>query len=117
FLCQSLEALAKNLETLGGRLIIRQGSAGHELKRLIEESSAVALYFNADPDPFGKAVEQQVEKLCTAFGIECHRHDDISLHTPGEILTQSGQPYRVFTPYSRNWLEQPKPSPRGKPKS
>lgn len=116
FLCKSLESLARNLETIHGRLIIRQGKAVTELKKLIQETGATALYFNADPDPYGKSVEIELEVLCAELGVGFHRHHDVSLHAPAEILTQSGQPYRVFTPYSRNWLEQDKPSPLPKPK-
>ena len=117
FLCESLESLAKNLETLEGRLIIRQGPAVSALRKLITESHAVALHFNADPDPFGKSVEKAVFQLCAELGIECHCHADAALHTPGEVLTQSEMPYRVYTPYSRNWLNLPKPSPLAKPSS
>ncbi len=117
FLCKSLEYLAKNLETVGGRLIIRQGEAAAELRKIIQETGATAVYFNADPDPFGKAVEKKLEKLCQELGVGFHRHHDVSLHTPDEVLTQSGQPYRVFTPYARNWLERDKPTPLPKPMS
>lgn len=115
FLCGSLESLAKNLETLEGRLIIRQGRAVEELRKLIKESRAVALHFNADPDPFGKSVEKSVRELCAELGVECHAHADATLHGPDEVLTQSALPYRVYTPYSRNWLGLAKPSPLAKP--
>ena len=115
FLCGSLESLAKNLETLEGRLIIRQGKAVDELRKLIKESRAVAVHFNADPDPFGKSVENAVQALCAELGVECHAHADSTLHGPDEVLTQSALPYRVYTPYSRNWLGLPKPSPLAKP--
>ncbi len=117
FLCRSLESLARNLETLDGRLIVRQGKAVTELRKLILECQATALYFNADPDPFGKSVEKEVRELCVELGVECHAYDDVSLHQPGEVLTQSGSVYRVYTPYSRNWLSLPKPPPLSKPKS
>lgn len=115
FLCGSLEALARNLETLEGRLIVRQGNLADELGKLIAECGAIAVHFNCDPDPFGKTAEAEVRKLCTALGIECHGHADVALHKPCEVLTLSGQPYRVYTPYSRNWLGLPKLSPLAKP--
>ena len=115
FLCGSLESLAKNLETVEGRLIIRQGKAVDELRKLITESRAVAIHFNADPDPFGKSAENEVRELCAELGVECHAHADSTLHRPDEVLTQSALPYRVYTPYSRNWLGLPKPSPLAKP--
>lgn len=115
FLCGALESLAKNLETLGARLIVRQGKAVDELRKLIRESHAVALHFNADPDPFGKSVEQAVRQLCSELGVECHAHADAALHAPEEVQTLGGNPYRVYTPFSKNWLALPKPSPLTKP--
>lgn len=115
FLCGCLESLAKNLETLDSRLIIREGAAISELKKLIGETGATAVYFNRDPDPFGKQTEKDLCALCTDLGIECCGFDDVALHTPTEILTQTGNPYKVYTPYSNNWLSRPKPQPLPKP--
>jgi deoxyribodipyrimidine photo-lyase len=115
FLCSSLASLAGNLQTIGGRLIIRRGDAVAELRKLAAESKATAIHFNADPDPFGKSVEKAVRQMCSEIGIGCHAHADVALHEPDEVLTQNSQPYRVFTPYFRNWLELPKPSPLAKP--
>lgn len=116
FLCESLASLAKNLETLQGRLIIRKGEAVSELRKIITESHAVALHYQASPDPFGKSVELEVSQLCAELGVECHIHADVALHGPQDVLTQSGQPYRVFTPYYRNWENLAKPSPIAKPR-
>ena len=115
FLCGCLASLSANLETLGGRLIVRAGDPVAGLRDLILETRASAVHFNADPDPHGKEVEKRVRAMCAATGVECHSHHDVSLHPPDEVLTQGGQPYRVYTPYSRNWLKLEKPQPLGKP--
>jgi deoxyribodipyrimidine photo-lyase len=115
FLCRSLASLANNLETLGGRLVIRSGAAVEVLEQLIVESGADAVFFNRDPDPFGRAMELKVEAVAKRRGIACHGYHDVSLHAPGEVLTQDGRPYRVYTPYSRNWLALEKPVPLPKP--
>lgn len=114
FLCGSLAALAESLTGIDGKLIIRQGPALREIENLIRETGAVELNFNADPDPFGKSVEAEIAKLCAELGVKCHAHADVSLHQPDEVLTKSGGPYRVFTPYSKNWLDLDKPAPRKK---
>ncbi len=111
FLCACLKSLDHSLRSLGGRLVIRHGDAVSGLRQLIRDGHAVAVHFNADPDPFGKHVESQVRALCTSLGIECHSHADVSLHGPNQVLTQTGGAYRVFTPFSRNWLALPKPQP------
>ncbi len=115
FLCGNLHSLARNLETLDGRLIVRCAEAVAGLEQLILQHHAVAVHFNLDPDPFGKATEARLRELCARLGVECHGHHDATLHAPAEVLTQSAQPYRVYTPYSKNWLALPKPSPVSKP--
>lgn len=115
FLCGNLASLARNLETIGGRLIIRSGDPVEGMRGLIRETGATAVHFNADPDPFGKQVEKRMAALCAELGVTCRVHADVTLHGPGEVLTQGGQPYKVYTPYSRNWLALPKPAPLGKP--
>jgi len=117
FLCACLESLSKNLGTLGGRLIIREGDAVSVLGKLLKETDATAIHFNRDPDPFGKAVEEKLAVLCEELGIECHGYDDISLHAPNEIFTGSDKPYKVFTPYFNNWIARGKPSPHPKLKT
>ncbi len=116
FLCGSLESLARNLPTIGGRLIVRRGDAVEELRQLIRDTGAVAIHFNKDPDPYGKSVEKSLATACAEIGVACHGHDDAWLIGPDEVRTQTGDPYRVFTPFSRNWLDRQKPAPVGKPR-
>lgn len=116
FLCDSLSSLSRNLETVGGRLIIRHGRAVDALIALAEEVGAETIYYNEDPDPFGQSTERKLREACGKRGIKCQGFPDHTLHGPNEVLTQSDQPYRVYTPYSRNWLGLDKPEPQGKPK-
>lgn len=117
FLCGSLKSLARNLETLRGKLIIREGSAVGILEELLEETGATAVYFNLDPDPFGKRTEDKLATLCDELGVGCHGYHDAALHGPSEILTKSDTPYKVYTPYANNWLAREKPAPLPKPES
>jgi len=114
FLCDCLHSLDANLRTLGSRLLIRQGKAEEALRLLIIESGADAVFFQRDPDPFGKITESAVERMCAELGVKVHAMHDVSLHSPTEILTGDQLPYRVYTPYSKNWLSKPKEKPVGK---
>jgi deoxyribodipyrimidine photo-lyase len=111
FLCGCLHALAQQIARIGGRLVIRQGGAVEALERLLDETGASAIYFNRDPDPFGRALEARVAQMAAARGVAALGFKDAGLHERDEILTGSGRPYRVFTPYARAWLKQPKPAP------
>lgn len=112
FLCGSLASLEKNIAAAGGRLIFRQtGDQVAALRDLLRESRADALYFNRDPgEPYGLATDRAVRSMCHELGVACHDEKDAVLHEAGEVLTGEGAPYRVFTPYARNWNAQPKPA-------
>lgn len=105
FLCGSLASLARNLEAVGGRLIIRRGDAVEELRKLLEEAGASAIHTNRDPDPFGREVERKLEKMAANLGRRLHLHQDAAIHERDEVLTGQGRPFRVFTPYSKAWLK------------
>jgi len=111
FLCGSLASLAKNLEAIGGRLIIRKGDAVEELEKLASETGACAIFANRDPDPFGRAVEARLETMCRAKGLDLSLHKDVCVHERDEALTGQGTVFRVFTPYSKVWFGLPKPAP------
>ena len=114
FLCESLAALAGNLERSGGRLLVRCGDAMQELARLLDETGATLLSYNLDPDPFGREQERRIDSHCRSRGVEVAACHDLSLHAPHEVLTQQGRPFRVYTPYSKAWraLDKPAPAPR-----
>ena len=111
FLCGSLASLARNLEAIGGRLIIRRGDAVTELEKLLEETGATAIFANRDPDPIGRSVEAKLEALSKEREIEFSLHKDVCIHEQHEVLTGQATVFRVFTPYSKAWFAQPKPAP------
>lgn len=111
FLCGSLASLSKNLEVIGGRLIIRRGDAVAELEKLAGETGASEVFANRDPDPFGRAVESRLETMCRERGLALSLHKDACVHERDEVLTGQGTVFRVFTPYSKVWFGLPKPSP------
>jgi deoxyribodipyrimidine photo-lyase len=109
FLCGCLDSLSENISAIGGRLVIRRGRADKELEKLAVETKADAIYFNRDPDPFGRQMERRVEEMALRLGLKVHVFKDAAIHERDEILTSSGSPYRVFTPYARTWMLAAKP--------
>lgn len=109
FLCGSLAELAQAIERKGGRLIFRRGAADTELAKLAVETGAEALYFNRDPDPFGRAMEARLKLP----GVSIHSYHDVALHDGDAVLTAAGTPFRVFTPYGKAWSKLPKRAPHG----
>jgi len=110
FLGGCLRSLDANLQSVGSGLVLRQGDALAELEKLAVETRAEAIFFNRDPDPFGRAVEEKLEKMGQRLGIAIKPFKDVAIHERREVLTGSGDTFRVFTPYSKAWEKLPKPS-------
>lgn len=109
FLCGSLAALDGNLRAIGSRLVVREGEAVGAIVKLCRETNAAAVFTNRDPDPFGRAVEERLARALAEEGRELRCCKDAAVHERDEVLTGSGGPFRVFTPYSRAWAKVPKP--------
>lgn len=105
FLCGALNTLANDLERHGSRLIIRRGDAVAELERLVHETRPSAIHFNRDVAPYGRRVEEQLEALARQWGIRVQGFTDVTLFPPESILTRGGTPFKVFTPYAKEWLK------------
>jgi deoxyribodipyrimidine photo-lyase len=113
FLCGCLDSLDKNLRSKGGRLVIRTGTADRALEDLVKKTGADAIYFNRDPDPFGRSMEIKVSERAQCLGIAAHALNDIALVGRDELLTGGGTPFRVFTPYAKAWHRIGKAPPGG----
>ncbi len=113
FLCGSLLSLEANLNAHGTRLIVREGDAVEALLQLAREVDARQIFFNRDPDPFGRSVEKCLASEASSLGIVAEGYHDVTIHAPQDVLTGNGQQYRIFTPYMRAWRHLPKPSPGG----
>ena len=108
FLCACLASLAGDLEAVGGRLIIRSGPAERELEKLVKETGAEAIFYNLDPDPFGRGVETRLADVAQRLGVKLFASQDVAIHAGDEVLTGSEQTYRVFSPYFKAWEKLPK---------
>ena len=109
FLCACLGSLAKNLAASGGRLIIRHGAADAVLEQLAAETGAETIFFNRDPDPFGRAMEAKIETMAKRRGLAVHACQDIGLHERDELVSGTGTTYRAYAPYFKAWSKRAKP--------
>ena len=109
WLHHSLTALAADIETQGGQLILRQGETIATLQKLVDETGANAIYFSRQYQPWQVALENEVNNAFSSVDVEVKRFAGTLLHQPGSVLTGSGTSFKVFTPFgvrhsSSQWL-------------
>ena len=111
FLFKRISELSKEIETIGGQLIIRQGEPEVEIPRLICELNADGLCFSQSLEPSEHACEERVCRAVEAMGAAVFKAPGSSIQSPDKILTAQAQPFQVFTPYLRKWRENDPPTP------
>jgi len=104
-----LRALAASHGVDGGGLIVRHGSARDEVPRLAQALGVQAVYANHDDEPQALARDSAVRGRLAAEGVAFHTSKDHVVFERSEVLTQSGGPFSVFTPYKNAWLKKLEP--------
>ena len=110
FIRESLVELAAALARDGGGLIVRHGYARDVVPALARELVVGAVFANRDYEPEAIARDADVERTLAAEGIAFHTTKDHVVFERDEIVSQSGRPYSVFTPYRNAWLRELAPS-------
>jgi deoxyribodipyrimidine photo-lyase len=112
FLLRSVESLQKNLAELGRPLVVRCGKSEEVLPQLCREAGAQAVFANKRYEPHARQRDERIAQALLKIGVGFELFKDAVLWEEQEILTQSGNPYTVFTPYSKAWKSRPGISPR-----
>ncbi len=114
FLLRSLDSLRKNLAELGYPLVIRRGRSEVELPRLCAELGAQAVFCNKRYEPYAQARDNRVFNALNGAGVGFEVFKDAVIWEERELLTKAGNPFTVFTPYSRAWKARAIPPPKPK---
>jgi deoxyribodipyrimidine photo-lyase len=118
FLLESLAELDRALQARGSRLYVRRGPPQRELPALAREIGARSVHFSADVSPFALRRQAQVTRALGDAGVDAIAHPGVfAVDHLEPIRTGAGEPYTVFTPFYRTWLEQPRRAVLGAPRS
>ncbi len=99
---KSLQLLDESLRQLGSRLILRRGGSLAELKLLLRETGAEAVFYNRLYEPARIEYDKEIKQTLKAEGICVKSFNGALLNEPWEITSKSGTPFKVFTPFWRN---------------
>ncbi|MCB9082214.1 MAG: deoxyribodipyrimidine photo-lyase [Lewinellaceae bacterium] len=103
FIHQTILSLAATLHEHGGQLLVKYGKPQEVWQELLREYPIAAVYTNRDYEPYARQRDAAVAALLAESGITLHTFKDHVIFEEQEILSKSGTPYTVFTPYSRTW--------------
>jgi deoxyribodipyrimidine photo-lyase len=100
FLGDSLRQLRDDLD---GRLLVTRGQPEKQIPRIAREIGASSVHISEDFTPFGKRRDARVRDALDSAPLVATGSP--YLVSPGRVTKKDGSPYRVFTPFMRQWRE------------
>jgi len=104
FIWHAVRELDDALAERGGGVIVLHGRARDEVPRLAAALDVGNVYANRDYEPAALERDAVVRKALAVHGIGFETFKDQVVFERDEILTGSGTPFSVFTPYKNAWL-------------
>jgi deoxyribodipyrimidine photo-lyase len=105
YLGASLRALDRRLRQRRTRLSVVRGDPVRRVVLAAEAIGAGRVHVAADFGPYGVERDARVEEALAGAGIELVRTGSPYAVAPGRVTNGSGDPYQVYTPFSRAWAD------------
>ena len=105
WLHQSIESLSTDLAKRNSRIVLRRGDSVSVLQGIAEETGAGAIHANRHYEPWWREAEEDLHDALKDMPCELVLHDGNYLFPPGTATTNSGDPYKIYTPFSKAVLE------------
>ncbi len=101
FIRRSLVQLQRQLSEMGSTLHVLHGTPIDCYKKLTSIYNIAAVYTNHDYEPYAKDREQHIADYLLSQNIPLYTYKDQVLFEKDEIMKDNGEPYTVYTPYSK----------------
>ena len=105
FIHQALLRLQDQLTAKGSSLLVMNGKPIECFQKLITLYSVADVYTNHDYEPYAGKRDDQIKAFLKEKGVGFRTFKDQVVFEKSEVVKESGEPYTVFTPYSRKWKE------------
>ena len=105
FIYNSLNKIDQTLKKHNSSLLCLRGKPIKIWKNLLEKFQIESVFVNKDYEPYARHRDQKIKQILEKHGISFISLKDQVIHEENEILKNDNNPYTVFTPYKRKWLE------------
>lgn len=103
FIHSALQEMQQQLAALGSSLEVYYGFPEQVFREMLKKYRVEKVFANQDYEPYATDRDLAVEKILNATGAALHTTKDQVIFEKTEVVKSDGDPYTVFTPYSKRW--------------
>ncbi|MGO4289999.1 cryptochrome/photolyase family protein [Chitinophaga sp. RAB17] len=105
FIHAVLEEMQEQLQQENSSLDVFYGTPEAAFAHWTSKYSVASVYANRDYEPYARSRDAAIEKQLRQKGISFHTYKDQVILEKNEVLKDNGEPYTIFTPYSKKWYD------------
>ncbi len=108
FMLDALDSLRSAYRERGGELLLARGDPETVIPDIAEALDADLVTWAANYSGLSRERDAAVRQALADVGADRHAEHQSVHHRPGTITTNKGDPYKVFTYFSKKWHDRPK---------
>ncbi len=105
FIYDQILRLKKELESHGSSFLVFHDSPENAFRKLIADYDVQSVYTNKDYEPAARERDSKIKNLLESNRVGFYAFKDHIIFEENEILKDNGEPYTIFTPYSKKWKQ------------
>ncbi len=105
FIFSEIQKIKAEIEKAGSSLLVFHGKPLEVFQKLVNEYEIHAVYTNKDYEPYALQRDKAVGDFLQKKGIGFYLFKDHVIFEENEVAKDNGEPYTVFTPYSKKWKQ------------
>lgn len=106
YIYKSLKEINRELKEYGSSLFVSHGTPLQVVKDIICIYNVKNIFTNSDYEPYARLRDEEISRFLKPKDISFYEFKDHVIFEKSEISKHNNEPYTVFTPYKRKWLEQ-----------
>jgi len=105
FIIKELRSMNEHLKSFDASIDILHGKPIEVFESLIKKYQIASVFTNQDYEPYAIRRDQEILELLKSENISFNSFKDQVIFEKNEITKKDGNPYVVYTPYSKKWIE------------
>lgn len=103
FIRREIQSLKQQLQQTGSDLYVAYGTPADIWQKLLQQYEVKHVFTNHDYEPAAIERDEKIRKMLAAKDIGFSTYKDQCIFEKHEVVKDNGEPYTVFTPYSKKW--------------